>query len=77
MKHLIHRARNAQRPRSVEELRRALKRSLSDLRERWRRCGNPMCRRGKQCCGEGPVFECIRDGSRPRTASPRRRITQT
>ena len=76
MKHPIHHARKAERPRSVDELRRGLKRSLSDLHEGWRRCGNKMCRRGKQCFGEGAVFKCVRDGGAPRKLSPGPRITQ-
>ena len=76
MKHLFDRAGNPERPRNVEELRRALKRSLSDLREGWRRCGNRKCRRGKHCFGKGADFMCSAHGGASRAVSPGPRVTQ-
>src|ERR1700733_2028147 len=70
MKHVPDRTQDPDRPKSLDELRCRLNRRLSDMREGWRRCDKPRCRRVKQCCGEGPEFTCTDDG-RPRpTPSP-------
>jgi hypothetical protein len=70
MKHLPDYMQEPERPRSLDELRCRLNRRLSDFRDGWKRCGNGLCRRWKQCCGEGPDFKCTDDG-RPRpTRSP-------
>ena len=66
-------AQQAERPQTLEELRRRLNRRLSDFREGWTRCDNRQCRREKQCFGEGPDFKCTNDGSPPRTFSPEER----
>jgi hypothetical protein len=63
------------RPRSIEELRCRLNRRLSDFRDGWKRCDNPLCRRWKQCCGEGPDFKCTDDGTPRRTRSPEESAT--
>jgi hypothetical protein len=73
MKHVPFSALEPDRPRSIEELRCRLNRRLSDFREGWRRCDNPLCRRSKQCCGEGPEFTCTDDGRPRRTPSPEER----
>jgi hypothetical protein len=70
MKHVPDRARDPERPQSLEELRRRLNRRLSDFREGWKRCDKPLCRRWKQCCGEGPDLTCTDDGRPRRTRSP-------
>jgi hypothetical protein len=70
MKHIPVSAQDPERPRSLEELRCRLNRRLSDFREGWRRCDNPLCRRCKQCCGDGPDFKCTDDGRPRRTPSP-------
>ena len=70
MKHVPFSALDSERPRSLDELRCRLNRRLSDFCEGWRRCGNPRCRRWKQCCGEGPEFTCTDDGRPRRTLSP-------
>ena len=58
------------RPRSLDELRCRLNRRVSDFGEGWRRCDNGLCRRWKQCCGEGPEFKCTDDGRPRRKLSP-------
>jgi hypothetical protein len=73
MKHVPDRAQDPDRPRSLDELRCRLNRRLSDFSEGWRRCDKPLCRRWKQCCGEGPDFKCTDDGRPPRTVSPEER----
>jgi hypothetical protein len=73
MKHVPDHAQEPERPRSLEELRCRLNRRLSDFREGWRRCDNPLCRRWKQCCGDGPDFTCTDDGRPRRTPSPEER----
>jgi hypothetical protein len=70
MKHVPDRAQDPDRPRSLEELRCRLNRRLSDFRNGWKRCDKPLCRRTKQCCGEGPDFKCTDDGRPRRTLSP-------
>jgi hypothetical protein len=70
MKHVPDRAQDPDRPQSIEELRRRLNRRLSDFRAGWKRCDNGMCRRWKQCCGEGPDFKCTDDGRPRQTRSP-------
>jgi hypothetical protein len=61
------------RPRSLDELRCRLNRRLSDMRDGWRRCDKPLCRRWKQCCGEGPNLKCTDDGRPRRTPTPEER----
>ena len=73
MKHVPDFAQQPDRPRSLEELRARLNRRLSDMRQGWRRCDNRLCKRWKQCCGEGPVFTCTDDGRPRRTVSPEER----
>ena len=73
MKHVPDHAQDPERPQSLEELRRRLKRRLSDFREGWRRCDRQLCRRRKQCCGEGPDFKCTDDGRPRRTPTPEER----
>jgi hypothetical protein len=73
MKHVPDRTQDPDRPRSLEELRRRLNRRLSDFREGWKRCDKPLCRRWKQCCGEGPEFKCTDDGRPRRMRSPEER----
>jgi hypothetical protein len=34
-------------------------RMMLDVKQSWRRCTEPSCRRGHRCCG-GPDFTCIR-----------------
>jgi hypothetical protein len=70
MKHVPFSAQEPERPRSLEELRRRLNRRLSDFREGWRHCDNPLCRRSKECRGDGPDFTCTDDGTPQRTPSP-------
>jgi hypothetical protein len=70
MKHLPDYMQESERPRSIEELRCRLNRRLSDFRDGWKRCDNGLCRRWKQCCGEGPDFKCTDDGAPRRTRSP-------
>ncbi len=70
MKHVADRAQDPDRPRSLEELRCRLDRRLSDMRDGWSRCDKPLCRRVKQCCGEGPEFKCTDDGRPRRTPTP-------
>ena len=53
MKQLPDYMQGPERPRSLDELRCRLNRRLSDFRGGWRRCDNGLCRRWKQCCGEG------------------------
>ncbi len=73
MKHVPDRAQDPERPRSLEELRCRLNRRLSDFRDGWRRCDKQLCRRRKQCCGDGPDFKCTDDGRPRRTVSPEER----
>jgi hypothetical protein len=73
MKHVPDRAQEPERPRSLEELRCRLNRRLSDFSEGWKRCDNGLCRRWKQCCGEGPDFTCTDDGTPRRVRSPEER----
>jgi hypothetical protein len=73
MKHVPDRTQDPDRPQSLDELRYRLNRRLSDFREGWRRCDNPLCRRSKHCCGEGPEFTCTDDGRPRRTPSPEER----
>jgi hypothetical protein len=73
MKHVPFSAQESERPRSLEELRCRLNRRLSDFCDGWRRCDKPLCRRCKQCCGEGPDFKCTDDGRPRRTPSPEER----
>ncbi len=70
MKQLPDYMHEADRPRSLDELRCRLSRRLSDFRGGWQRCDNTLCRRWKQCCGEGPDFTCTDDGRPRRTLSP-------
>jgi hypothetical protein len=70
MKHLPDYMQGPERPRSLDELRCRLNRRLSDFRGGWRRCDNGLCRRWKQCCGEGPEFKCTDDGRPRRAVSP-------
>ncbi|HXO71611.1 MAG TPA: hypothetical protein VN838_21845 [Bradyrhizobium sp.] len=70
MKHLPDYMQEPDRPRSLDELRCRLNRRLSDFRHGWRRCDKPLCRRRKQCCGEGPEFKCTNDGRPRRKLSP-------
>jgi hypothetical protein len=70
MKHLPDHAQQPERPQSLDELRCRLNRRLSDLCEGWARCDHRLCKRWKQCCGEGPDFHCTDDGRPPRTVSP-------
>jgi hypothetical protein len=70
MKHVPVSAQDPDRPQSLVELRCRLNRRLSDFRAGWRRCDNPLCRRRKQCCGEGPDLECTDDGRPRRMRSP-------
>jgi hypothetical protein len=70
MKQLPDYMHEPERPRSLDELRCRLNRRLSDFREGWRRCDNGLCRRWKQCCGEGPEFKCTDDGRPRRTPTP-------
>jgi hypothetical protein len=70
MKHLPDHAQQPERPQSLDELRCRLNRRLSDLCEGWARCDHRLCKRWKQCCGEGPDFKCTDDGRPPRTFSP-------
>jgi hypothetical protein len=70
MKHVPFSAQEPERPRSLDELRCRLNRRLSDFRGGWKRCDKPLCRRWKQCCGEGPDFTCTDDGRPRRTPSP-------
>ncbi len=73
MKQLPDYMQEPDRPRSLDELRSRLNRRLSDFREGWRRCDKSLCRRWKQCCGEGPDFTCTDDGRPRRTLSPEER----
>jgi hypothetical protein len=73
MKHVPFSTQDPDRPQSLDELRRRLNRRLSNFREGWRRCDRPLCRRVKQCCGEGPDFTCTDDGTPRRTPSPEER----
>ena len=73
MKHVPDRPQEPDRPQSIEELRCRLSRRVSDFSEGWRRCDNPLCRRCKQCCGDGPDFTCTDDGRPRRTPSPEER----
>jgi hypothetical protein len=73
MKHVPFSAQEPERPRSLDELRCRLNRRLSDFREGWRRCDNGLCRRWKQCCGEGPDFTCTDDGRPRRARNPEER----
>src|SRR3954453_22944454 len=70
MKQLPEYMQGPERPRSLDELRCRLNRRLSDMREGWKRCDNGLCRRWKQCCGEGPAFKCTDDGRPRRAVSP-------
>ncbi|HXO73362.1 MAG TPA: hypothetical protein VN838_30765 [Bradyrhizobium sp.] len=70
MKQLPDYMQGPERPRSLEELRCRLNRRLSDMRKGWRRCDKPLCRRIKQCCGEGPEFKCTDNGRPRRKLSP-------
>jgi hypothetical protein len=70
MKHLPDYMQEPERPRSLDELRCRLNRRLSDFRDGWKRCDNGLCRRWKQCCGEGPDFKCTDDGRPRRAVSP-------
>ncbi len=70
MKQLPYYMQGPERPRSLDELRSRLNRRLSDMREGWRRCDNGLCRRWKQCCGEGPEVKCTDDGRPRRELSP-------
>jgi hypothetical protein len=69
MKRVPDPAQQSDRPQSVAELRCRLNRRLSDMRDGWRRCDHPLCRRRKQCCGDGPNFKCTDDGRPRRTFS--------
>src|SRR5436309_3750334 len=68
MKHVRDRAQDPERPQNLEELRSRLNRRLSDFRDGWKRCEHQLCRRRKQCCGNGPDFKCTNDGA-PRPAA--------
>jgi hypothetical protein len=70
MKQLPDYMHEADRPQNLDELRCRLNRRLSDFRAGWKRCDKPLCRRWKQCCGEGPEFKCTDDGRPRRTPSP-------
>ena len=70
MKQLPDYMQEPDRPRSLDELRCRLNRRLSDFRGGWKRCDKPLCRRWKQCCGEGPDLKCTDDGRPRRTLSP-------
>jgi hypothetical protein len=70
MKHVPVSAQDPDRPRSLEELRCRLNRRLSDMRDGWKRCDKPLCRRVEQCRGEGPDFKCTDDGRPRRTPTP-------
>jgi hypothetical protein len=70
MKQLPDYMQEPDRPRSIDELRCRLNRRLSNMRDGWRRCDNGLCRRWKQCCGEGPEFKCTDDGRPRRTPTP-------
>jgi hypothetical protein len=69
MKHVPVSAQDPDRPQSLEELRCRLNRRLSDFRDGWTRCDHQLCRRRKQCCGDGPDFKCTDDGTPRRTLS--------
>jgi hypothetical protein len=70
MKQLPDYMQEPDRPRSLDELRCRLNRRLSNMRKSWKRCDNGLCRRWKQCCGEGPEFKCTDDGRPRRTPTP-------
>src|ERR1700733_4734171 len=70
MQHLPDHMPEPARPRSLDEVRCRLNRRLADFRKGGRRCDNPLCRRWKQCCGEGPEFTCTDNGRPRRTLSP-------
>jgi hypothetical protein len=73
MKHVPDHMQEPERPRSLDVLRCRLNRRLSDFRGGWKRCDKPLCRRWKQCCGDGPDFTCTDDGTPRRTPSPEER----
>jgi hypothetical protein len=70
MKHLPDYMQGPERPRSLDELRSRLNRRLSNMSKGWKRCDSGLCRRWKQCCGEGPQFKCTDDGRPRRTPTP-------
>jgi hypothetical protein len=70
MKHVPDKPAEADRPKDLDEMRSRLQRRVSDLRAGWRRCGKPLCRRHKRCCGEGVKLQCVHDGRPRRTSSP-------
>jgi hypothetical protein len=72
MKHLPDHAQQPERPQSLDELRCRLNRRLSDLCEGWARCDHRLCKRWKQCCGEGPDFKCTDDGPAAADGQPGR-----
>jgi hypothetical protein len=70
MKQLPDYMQGPERPRSLDELRCRLNRRLSNMSKGWKRCDSGLCRRWKQCCGEGPEFKCTDDGRPRRTPTP-------
>jgi hypothetical protein len=55
------------------EFSRRIYRRASDLADGWKRCDNRLCRRSKQCRGDGPAFKCTDDGGPARTFSQEER----